>query len=106
MITIITDNLECITKLCRKYHVEHFYAFGSVTGFGIDKNPFGPNSDIDLLVKFEKEYVSSRPFDLFYLAEELETLLERKIDIVEEPAMRSPLFIKAVEQSKQLIYVA
>jgi predicted nucleotidyltransferase len=58
------------------------------------------------LVKFEKEYVSSHPFDLFYLAEALETLFGRKVDIVEEPAMRNPHFIKAVEQSKQLVYAA
>jgi predicted nucleotidyltransferase len=106
MTSIITDNMEYIATLCRKYHVEYLYVFGSATGSGIDKNPFGPDSDIDLLAKFEKEYVSSQPFDLFYLTEELETLFGRKVDIVEEPAMRNPYFIKAVEQSKQLVYAA
>lgn len=106
MESVITDNLERIRALCRKYHVKTLYVFGSATGAGIDNNSFGKDSDVDLLVRFEDKYVKSNPFDLFYFTEELEKALGRKIDITEEPAMRNPYFIQSVEQSKQLVYVA
>lgn len=106
MVSLITDNLERIHELCREYHVKTLYVFGSATGEGIDGNTFGPESDVDLLVEFERKYVRDNPFDLFYLMEEFEKVFHRKVDMVEIPAMRNPFFIKAVEQQKQLIYAA
>lgn len=103
---IIIDNLDRIAALCRKYHVKKLYVFGSAAGCGIDGNSFGPDSDVDLLVEFEPVYVKSHPFDFFYLMEELEVIFCRKVDLVEVSAMRKPLFIQAVEQSKQLVYAA
>lgn len=102
---IITDNLSRIAETCRKYHVKALYVFGSATGQGID-NVFRPESDVDLLVRFEDKYVSSQPFDLFYFKEEMEAIFNRKVDVTEEPAMRNPYFIQVVEQTKQLIYAA
>lgn len=107
---IITDNLEQIARLCRKYHVKRLYVFGSATGRGIDDTPFGPESDVDLLVEYEDiVYDINSPisgFHSFYLEEEFEKLLGRKVDLVSVRALRNPFFIKYVEQQKQLIYAA
>lgn len=103
---IITDNLDALIAICKRHHVKALWVFGSAAGVGIDGNRFGPESDVDLLVQFEKEYVSADPFGLFYLIDDLEAIFHRKVDVVERDAMRNPYFIEAVEQQKRLLYAA
>lgn len=107
---IITDNMERIAAVCRKYHVKTLYAFGSATGRGIDGNSFGPDSDIDLLVEYEDiVYDINSPisgFHSLYLERELEALFGCKVDLVGLHALRNKYFIQAIEQSKTIIYAA
>ncbi len=41
-----------IAEFCRRHHVKRLALFGSVLGEG-----FGPDSDVDVLVEFEKGHV-------------------------------------------------
>ena len=46
----IDISLEKIITLCRHHHIRELALFGSVL-----RDDFGPDSDIDVLVKFEPE---------------------------------------------------
>lgn len=108
---IITDNLEAISDICRRHHVARLWVFGSAaTGIGIDGNPFGPESDVDLLVRFKKDVYDFDNFDYLdnriALHEELQALLKRKVDLVPVTTLTRAHFIKNVKQQKQELYVA
>ena len=100
---LIELNLEKIYELCRKYKVKTLSVFGSIL---TDK--FNDESDVDLLVTFnphdpdnlEVDYVSN----YIDLAESLEDLFGRKVDLVVESGLRNKYFIANINRTKQLIY--
>jgi uncharacterized protein len=92
-------NISLIRKLCEKYKVKTFSAFGSVT-----RDDFHIESDIDFIVDFNE----NDPFkytDLYFnLKENLEDLLKRQVDLVEERAINNQFFKKELNETKVLIY--
>ena len=110
MVPLITDNLNAIIDIARAHHVKALYVFGSATGRGIDGNEFGPDSDVDLLVEFTDIIYDFENFDAadnyFDLVEQLETLLGRRVDIINRNTITRPRFKQFVEQQKQTIYAA
>jgi predicted nucleotidyltransferase len=98
---IITDNIQVITELCRRYDVNKMYLFGSVCS---DK--FNDKSDIDILISFKdisSEKYTENYFDLHY---KLEELFNRKIDLLTENSLSNPFLIESIEETKQLLYAA
>ena len=97
----LDDYINDIKKLCIKHKVKHLYVFGSVLN-----NKFSVESDIDLLVEIN----SSDPIDYaenyFSLKFELEELLNRSIDLLEDRALKNPYLKKNIDNSKTLIYAA
>ena len=76
------------------------YAFGSVTS---DK--FSANSDIDLLVAFEDGLDPLEYGDhYFLLAEQLENLLHREVDLLTEKSLRNPYLIRKINRTKIPLY--
>jgi len=96
---ILTTHLESIKGLCRTNAVKSLFAFGSVT---TDK--FNDESDIDLVVDIEDQDPISYSDKYFNLKFALEDLLHRKIDLLEERAIRNPLFKQQLNKKKVLIY--
>lgn len=90
-----------IIKLCKKHKVKHLFAFGSVL-----TNNFTAKSDIDLLVDINANAPLKYAEHYFDLKFELENLLKRKIDLLEEKALNNKYFIKNIENSKKMIYGA
>lgn len=92
-------NINRIKKLCKKYKVRTFSAFGSVT-----REDFSSDSDIDFVVDFDE----NDPFiytDLYFqLKEKLEKLLKRQIDLIEERGIKNQYFKKVLDNTKILIY--
>ena len=90
-----------IKQLCDKNKVKHLFVFGSV----LTEN-FSDLSDIDLLV----DIYSDDPIDYaekyFDLKFQLEDLLKRKIDLLEERGIRNPYLKESIDKSKKLIYEA
>lgn len=99
MNSILEDNLEIIRLICKEHHVIRMYAFGSVC-----TSHFDGNSDIDLLVAFEPLEFGDYTDNYFQLVESLEELLHRNVDLVTEPSLSNPYFIKSVESSKVPLY--
>ena len=88
-----------ISKLCEIHKVKTLYAFGSVL---TDK--FNAESDIDLMVDFQPFDVLDYADNYFDLKFALEDILKRRIDLLEDKAIKNPYFRQAVNQQKQLIY--
>ena len=100
---LIELNLEKIYELCRKYKVKTLSVFGSIL-----TDRFNDESDVDFLVDFLPFDPDSLEFDYVRnyidLAESLEDLFGRKVDLVVESGLRNKYFIANVNRTNQLIY--
>lgn len=98
---LIELNIQKIFDLCKLYKVKSLYVFGSIL-----TDRFNDNSDVDMLVDFEPidhekaDYVDN----YFSFRDALESLFQRKVDLIEEKGMRNKYFIANVNRTKQLIY--
>jgi predicted nucleotidyltransferase len=95
-ITVPTDQL---AAFCRRHHIRMLAFFGSVL-----RDDFGPDSDIDVLVKF----MDGARVGLITLAAielELGDLLGRKVDL-RTPADLSRYFRDEVMATAQIQYAA
>jgi uncharacterized protein len=96
---ISKKNIERIKQLCKEYRVKNFSVFGSVL-----TDNFSKDSDIDFVVDFE-ENDPIKYTDLFFqLEEKLEQILKRKIDLIEERAIKNSFFRKEIDESKVVLY--
>lgn len=99
MNSILKNQLDTIRSLCERYRVNTLYVFGSV----LTPN-FDTHSDIDLLVDFLDQDALQYASNYFQFKFELEKLFNRKIDLLEERALKNPYFIENINQKKQLLY--
>jgi predicted nucleotidyltransferase len=100
MVNVLERNLPDVIRLFKKHRVKRAYAFGSAVNGG-----FKPESDVDLLVAFEDgldplEYGQH----YFALADELEHVLQRSVDLLTEKQLKNEFFISRLNESKALIY--
>jgi len=93
------DKIKQIIDLCKKYRVKELYLFGSVL-----TNEFKSTSDIDFLIEFYEVDVLEYFDNFMDFKEDLESLLGRKVDLVENQAIKNPIFKRSIDRSKQLIY--
>lgn len=95
--------LDLVKAFCNRWQVEELALFGSVL-----RDDFGPDSDIDVLIRFRSE----RTPGLFGIAEmerELAGLLARSVDLVTRTAIeesRNYIRRKAILESARVIYAA
>lgn len=91
-----------IADLCARLRVERLHLFGSVLTSRFDP----AHSDVDFLVEF---FDSDQPgiADRFLaLAEGLEGVLGRPVDLLTPPSLQNPVFRRVVEQTRHLLYAA
>ena len=96
---LIELNIEKIKYLCTKHKVSKLFVFGSVL-----KDTFTNESDIDLVVDFEKLDLSEYADNYFDLKEQLELIFNRPVDLLEEKGIRNPFLRKQIDNEKRLIY--
>jgi predicted nucleotidyltransferase len=88
-----------IIELCDNHKVKELYLFGSVL-----TDQFTETSDIDMLIQFN-QFELSEYFDNYMdLKEKLEKMLNRQVDLVENQAIRNPIFRKILDREKRLLY--
>lgn len=90
-----------IAAFCRRWQITRLALFGSVL-----RSDFGPDSDIDVLVKFE-ETAHPTLFDMSRMETELKAILGREVDLVSQRGIeRSRNYIrrKAILESAELVY--
>ncbi len=76
-----------------RFHLKNMALFGSYS-----RDDFNNESDVDILVEFDK----TPGFEFIDLADELESLLKTKVDLVSRNGIK-PKYFKFIE--KDLIYV-
>ncbi|MEM6843866.1 MAG: nucleotidyltransferase domain-containing protein [Bacteroidota bacterium] len=96
---IISDNIDQIETLCGAYNVKSLFVFGSVC----DSN-FDEESDIDFLVSFYPMEFSDYAETYFKLADELEHLFSRPVDLITDKSLANPYFVASVDKTKVRIY--
>jgi uncharacterized protein len=99
MIPIVASNRQAIADLCRSYGVYKLDLFGSATTGAFDPQ----TSDLDFIVNFwdrspgyAKRYL--------HLAEVLERLLGRNVDLVTEASIQNPYLRKMVNSQRELVF--
>lgn len=92
-----------IAEFCQRWQINEFALFGSVL-----RNDFGPESDLDILVTFAPEADWSL-FDHVKMQQELNQLLNRKIDLFSRRAVEqshNEHRRREILKSAEAIYVA
>jgi uncharacterized protein len=87
-----------IRSVAESWSIDELAVFGSV----LTEN-FRPESDIDFLVTFNPS-ASLGLFEMVQLKMELETHFNRKVDLVEKPAIANPFRRKSILQSARTLY--
>lgn len=96
---ILDQHIEQIKKLCELNKVNSLFAFGSIT---TDK--FKPDSDIDLVVEIDDTDPISYSDKYFNLKFQLEEVLKRQIDLLEQKAIRNKFIKSEIDRTKVQIY--
>ncbi len=101
MTPVVAEKKADIQKLCERFGVERLELFGSATSDHFDPS----RSDVDFLVRFQPQRTYGWS-DYFGLQFALEDLFSRRIDLVDEPAVKNPYFWKSIESNREVIYAA
>ena len=102
MVREIEGQRTALEALCRRFRVRRLELFGSAVGASFD--PL--SSDLDFLVEFDDLPSNGYADAYFGLAEALEGLFHRKVDLVILSAVKNPYFRESIERSRTLLYAA
>lgn len=91
---------EPIEAFCRRWKVTEFSLFGSAL-----RDDFGPQSDVDVLVRFEKDAGWSL-FDLVDMQDELKAVFGRAVHLVEAEALRNPFRRDEIMRTREVLYAS
>ena len=101
-LALVQPQLEAIIAACRKHHVVHLHAFGSVL-----RPDYRPAvSDIDLIVDLLPMDASKLYRAYFALLNDLRQGLASRDDVVIADAVRNPIGRQAIDASKEQIFAA
>ena len=96
---LIEKNIDTLIGLCKRHKVKELYIFGSIL-----TTKFNDSSDVDFLVQFDNVDILEYADNYFDFKEKLEKLLDREIDLLENQAIRNPIFRKVLDRDKKLVY--
>ena len=86
-----------VQAVCRELSLRRLDLIGSAV-----RDDFSEKSDIDVLVTFASD---ERLFERYFsLKERLEEIFNRKVDVIEERAIKNPYFKQAIEKNRIRIY--
>ena len=95
---MITFNKERIATICKKANIARLYAVGSHV-----RSDHSEDSDIDLLVAFKITEGLGQYFDT---KDAFEKELGRRVDLIEENAVKNSIVNRSLHADKVLIYEA
>ncbi|MGA2548000.1 MAG: nucleotidyltransferase domain-containing protein [Rectinemataceae bacterium] len=95
----IQTRLEALKQILKSHKVKEAYIFGSAVN-----GRFTKDSDLDLLIEFEKGIDPSEYADLWWdLGDRLEELVQRKVDLVTLSSVRNKYFRMELENTREAI---
>lgn len=96
MNTLIKNNIPKIVALFKKYKVSSAFLFGS---YATEKEKTA--SDVDFLYSFSADLdIETYANNYFSLADELEKLLNKKVDLVAEKTIKNPFLKESIDRTK------
>ena len=87
-----------IVEFCQRWHIIEFALFGSIL-----RDDFRPDSDIDVLLTFSPEQWLTWD-DWQAMQTEIETLFNRKVDLVSKKYLKNPYRRYEILKTRQVIY--
>jgi hypothetical protein len=96
---ILNQHINQINELCELNKVRTLFAFGSVTN-----ENFNSDSDIDLVVDIDDNDPISYSDKYFDLKFQLEDILRREVDLLEQKSIRNQFLRREIERTKVQIY--
>ncbi len=89
-----------IAAVCRQFGVARLEVFGSAAVGGFDP----ASSDYDFIARFSAQPGASMARRFLGFNEALETLLERKVDLMTDRPIQNPYLRAAVDASRKPVY--
>ena len=100
MLTMLQEKMAALAGVCRRFKVRRLYLLGSAA-----QGQFrAESSDLDFLVTLDESQPAEYTENYFGLAEELERLFGRRVDLMTERSVRNPYFRQVIEATRQLVY--
>jgi predicted nucleotidyltransferase len=96
---LLNQHIDQIKKLCELNKVSLLFAFGSVI-----TDRFNSDSDIDFVVEIDDNDPISYSDKYFNLKFQLEEILKRPIDLLEQKAIRNRFLKSEIDRTKVQIY--
>ena len=96
---LIENNSQKIIALCKKHKVGKLFVFGSIL-----TDRFNEDSDVDMVVDFDKVTLEDYADNYFDLKFSLEDIFGREVDLLEDKAIRNPVLRRNIDNSKVLVY--
>lgn len=96
---LLNKHIKELTEACIVYQVKQLFAFGSILS-----DQFNAESDIDFIVSITSTDPIEYAENYFALKFELEKIFNRKIDLLEQKAIKNKVFKNLIDQKKKLIY--
>jgi uncharacterized protein len=94
-------HLPAIREACERHFVKRLWVFGSAL-----TNKFGPKSDVDMVVEYDKRRIKSMATAYLGLAEDLEKTFGRPVDLLTHGPIRNPIFKAELRRTQKIVYGA
>ena len=92
----VEQNLPQIKQLMQQFGVEQAYLFGSAV-----MGTMRDDSDIDFIIRFPEEMDYTTYADNYFaLADALEALLKKDVELVTEKTLKNPYLIESINRHK------
>jgi hypothetical protein len=98
--TIVQVPMDKVIAFCQKWKIIEFSLFGSVL-----RDDFRPDSDVDVLVTFADD-ASWNLDDRLNMVDELKTIFERKVDLINKKGLTNPFRRHSILTTKKVLYAA
>jgi predicted nucleotidyltransferase len=96
MHALLQTHLPQVKNLMRYYGVNRAFAFGSAV-----KGPMHEDSDVDFIISFpESMDYETYANNYFALANALEDLLKKNVDLVTEKTLKNPFLLESIDSHK------
>ena len=89
-----------IAEFCQRWKIFELALFGSVL-----REDFRPNSDIDVLITLSSDHGWSL-FDWIDMQQELESMFQRKVDLVDKRGLKNPYRRAEIMKTYQVLYAS
>ncbi|MBS1532598.1 MAG: nucleotidyltransferase domain-containing protein [Bacteroidetes bacterium] len=97
--TLVQQHIDQIRQLCKAHHVKSLFAFGSVVSGTMTKE-----SDVDLVVDIDRNDPFEYSDDYFALKFQLESICDRRVELLEAKSITNPFLKKQIDTTKALVY--